>query len=150
LGIGLESGGLLRLPLRVFLDRRGRVNLVPIDYFVAAVLMILERAESGGVYHLTSDKPKSIDDLAVYCRAYLRIDGVEILEGSWNGIPPTPPESLFRKLIEPYLPYLADSRRFARTRTDRATSGLKPPELTRDVFDRCMDYAVGVNWGNGR
>jgi hypothetical protein len=31
--------------------------------------------------------------------------------------------------------------------TDDATAGLLPPEFTYDVFERCMDYAVEVNWG---
>jgi len=54
---------------------------------------------------------------------------------------------LSNRFIEPYLPYLADTRTFARSNTDTATAGLIPPEFTYAVFERCMDYAVGVNWG---
>jgi hypothetical protein len=65
----------------------------------------------------------------------------------------TPPRGIAGKkissnrFVEPYLPYLSDTRTFARSNTDAATAGLIPPEFTYNVFERCMDYAVGVNWG---
>jgi nucleoside-diphosphate-sugar epimerase len=148
-GILLEDGGVLRLPLRIFLARRGQVNLIPIDYFVAAVMSILERAEAGTVYHLTSESPTTIDDLGAYSQAFLKVAGLEIIDGPPNGARLTPPEALFQRFIEPYLPYLADTRSFDRRHARRATVGLNPPELTYEVFERCMGYAMSVNWGNG-
>jgi nucleoside-diphosphate-sugar epimerase len=147
-GIALRDG-VVRLPLRVFLARRGQVDLIPVDYFVSAVMAIIERAESGAIYHLTSDAPKTIDDLAAFSQAFLRLDGIEVVEGAPNGVPLTPPEALFQRFMEPYLPYLADTRRFDRRQANRATAGLTPPALTYEVFERCMAYAMSVNWGNG-
>ena len=146
-GISLQHGEVLLLPLRVFVTRRGHLNLIPIDYFVAAVQSILEEKEAGAVYHLTTDAPTSIDELAAYCESYLKIEGIEIIEGAPDGIPRTPPEALFQKFINPYLPYMADSRSFDRRRTNRATAGLAPPDFRYDIFARCMDYAMKVNWG---
>jgi hypothetical protein len=40
-----------------------------------------------------------------------------------------------------------ETRTFARNNTDAATAGLIPPEFTYAVFERCMEYAVGVHWG---
>jgi nucleoside-diphosphate-sugar epimerase len=148
-GITLRDDGVVRLPLRVFVARRGLVDLIPVDYFASAVMAILERAESGAIYHLTSDAPVSLDDLAAYCRAFLRIDGIDVVDGSPNGVPLTPPEALFQRFVEPYLPYLADTRRFDRRRAIQATAGLAPPALTYDVFERCMNYAMRADWGNG-
>jgi nucleoside-diphosphate-sugar epimerase len=148
-GIALQNGGVVRLPLRVFLARRGQVDLIPVDYFVSAVMAIMERAESGAIYHLTSDAPKTIDDLAAYSEAFLKIDGIEVVDGPPNGVPLTPPEALFQRFVEPYVPYLADTRRFDRRQAIRATAGLTPPALTYEVFERCMSYATSVNWGNG-
>jgi nucleoside-diphosphate-sugar epimerase len=148
-GIRLQDDGVLHLPLRIFLARRGQVNLIPIDYFVAAVMSILERAEPGTVYHLTSESPTTIDDLAAYSQAFLKVAGVEIIDGPPNGSRLTPPEALFQRLVEPYLPYLADARSFDRHHARRATDGLRPPEFTYDVFERCMSYAMSVNWGQG-
>ena len=149
-GIALRDGGVVRLPLRVFLSRRGHVDLIPVDYFVSAVMTILQHAESGAIYHLTSDAPTTIDDLAAYSQAFLRVDGIEVVDGSSNGVPLTPPEALFQRFVEPYLPYLADTRRFDRRQAIRATAGLTPPALTYEIFERCMSYAMGVDWGNGR
>ncbi len=148
-GMSLQCGDVLRLPLRVFLVRRGRVNLVPVDYFVSAVERILEHGESGAIYHPTSDSPRTIDDLAAYCQSFLKIEGIEIIEGPPNGTPLNPPEALFQKFIEPYLPYLADTRTFDRRQANRATFGLEPPEFSYDVFERCMSYAVSVDWRDG-
>ncbi|MFA6109132.1 MAG: SDR family oxidoreductase [Candidatus Latescibacterota bacterium] len=149
-GIALERGGVLRLPLRVFVGRRGHLNLIPIDYFVSAVECILERAEAGAIYHLTSDSPITLGDLAGYCQSFLKIAGIEIIEGSSGETPLNPPEALFQKFLEPYLPYLADARSFDRRHANRATCGLKPPEFSYDIFERCMSYAISVSWGVDR
>jgi nucleoside-diphosphate-sugar epimerase len=147
-GIALGDGGVVRLPLRVFLPRRGHVDLIPVDYFVSAVMAIMERADPGAIYHLTSDAPKTIDDLAAYSEAFLKVEGIEVIDASPNGVPLTPPEALFQRFVEPYFPYLADTRRFDRRQAIRATAGLTPPALTYEVFERCMTYAMSVNWGS--
>lgn len=146
-GVSLDADGVLHLPLRVFLPHRGRINLISIDYFVAAALVLIDRAEAGAVYHLTSDKPGTPDELAAYCEAFLKIRGLEIIYGPRDGTALNPPEALLNKFIEAYRPYLADTRSFDRARTERATGGLRVPELTYESFARCMDYAVRVSWG---
>jgi nucleoside-diphosphate-sugar epimerase len=149
LGIKQLESGVMRLPLRVFVAHRGRLNLIPIDYFVSAVLRILETAEDGAIYHLTSDAPTTLDEVARYCQDFLRLEGIEIIEGEPNGTPLSPPEELFRKFVGPYLPYLADTRSFDRRHTDQATGGLRPPPLSYEIFERCMQYAMSVDWGFG-
>jgi hypothetical protein len=118
-----------------------------VDYFVSSALRILENPQDGGVYHITSDRPKAMDELAVYCERFLNIRGIEIVDGP----PPkgnlrNPAEELFNRSIEPYRPYLSDTRTFERARTIQVTEGLPVPELTYDVFKRCMDFAVEVGW----
>ncbi len=149
--IYLDDKEILHLPLRIFLKQRGQVNLIPIDYFVHAVSSLMETAEAGNVYHITSDEPKTTEELAAYCESFLKINGVHIVyNDQLNGHPPNPPEALFNKFIEPYRPYLSDTRIFDRSNTNRATGGLYPPELTYDIFERSMNYAVKANWGNGK
>jgi nucleoside-diphosphate-sugar epimerase len=148
-GIGYQNGSVLRLPVRICLAQRGQLDLIPVDYFVSATMAILQRAESGAIYHLTSHAPVSIDELATYCETFLGIDGIEVVEGV-PGMPLTPPEALFRQYVEPYLPYLADARRFDRHHTMLATGGLVPPALTYEVFERCMKFAMNVDWGKAQ
>ena len=146
-GIYQDDRGILHIPLKVVSARRGHINLIPIDYFVSATLSILAHAKAGTYYHITSDLPKTIEDLALYCESFLKIRGIEVVYGNIPNAAFSPPEALFNRFIEPYLPYLSDIRTFDRSNTDDATAGLVPPEFTYDVFERCMDYAVRVNWG---
>ena len=63
-GIHLDGGGVLHIPLRVVLPQRGSINLIPVDYFVSATISILERPESGAIYHLTSGSPVTAEELS--------------------------------------------------------------------------------------
>jgi nucleoside-diphosphate-sugar epimerase len=148
-GIVMQDGGVLRMPVRLFRSQRGHVDLIPVDYFVSAALRIFERPESGAICHLTSDAPKTLDDLVSYSQQFLKIEGIEVVDGSSDGVRLTPPEALLYRFLAPYGPYLSDTRRFERTRALRATGGLASPELTYDVFQRCMTYAMSVDWGMG-
>jgi nucleoside-diphosphate-sugar epimerase len=145
-GIRLDDNGILHLPLRVVVPQPGTINLVPIDYFVSAALSIVAHGATGSIYHLTSDAPNTLEELASYCESFLKLKGIEVVYG---GQPPdyTPPEALFNRFVEPYLPYLSDTRVFDRSNTNAATAGLVPPAFTYDVFERCMTYAVASNWG---
>lgn len=49
---------------------------------VSAAVPIFERAESGAICHLTSDTPKTLDDLVGYCEEFLKITGLEVVDGS--------------------------------------------------------------------
>ncbi|MBP1748441.1 MAG: oxidoreductase, family [Deltaproteobacteria bacterium] len=148
LGIHLGPDGTLHMPLRIFVAGAGYINLIPIDYFTAAMAKILENARPGSIYHATDDNPKTIGQLAGYCERFLNMKGIQIIYGNQNGGPElNPPEEVFNKLIQPYLPYLCDTRRFDKSNTLKITGGLATPEITYEVFERCMNYAVSVSWG---
>ncbi len=150
-GIHLDSKGTLHLPLRISLAGPGFVNLIPIDYFVSAVLSLAEKAETGTIYHITSDSPKTTEEIASYCELFLKMKGIRIArDDPPKGARLNPAEALFNKVLEPYRPYLSDTRLFERSNTDRALAGLKPPEFTYGIFERCMNYAVSSNWENAR
>lgn len=147
-GIHLDGNGILHIPLRIVLPQQGCINLIPVDYFVSATRALLDHGKSGVIYHLTTDAPTTVELLASYCEAFLKIKGIEIVYGYPSYVPEqSPPEALFNKFIEPYRPYLSDTRLFDRRTTDLATAGLQPPEFTYPLFERCMRYAVEVNWG---
>jgi len=147
-GIHLDKGGNLFLPLRIYLPNEGGINLIPVDYFVTATQRILEYPTPGGIYHLTNNNPTKLEALAVYNEMFMKVKGVEIIYcKSQNGISRNPAEELFDRFIEPYRPYLSDNRIFERLNTDLATCNLQPPEFTYEIFRRCMEYAVEVDWG---
>ena len=146
--IRLDDDGYLYLPMKLYLPRAGFINLIPVDYFVDAVMSVIEHPASNTFYHIASDSPLTMDTLAVYTRRLLKVKGVEVVYGTPDdSVPRSSIEDLFDRFIDPYRPYLSDVRMFERKNTESATGGSAPPELTYEIFERCMEYAMGVNWG---
>lgn len=146
-GIRLDSDGLY-MPLGIRLQKRGIVNLIPVDYFVEVVLRIIENSRSNGIYHITSDNPPEITTLMEYAERFLHISGIRMVSDTpVNKMEKNPAEELFDKFMEQYRPYLSDTRAFDRIRTDGITCGLVARPVNYDVFRRCMEYAIENNWG---
>lgn len=147
LGIYLDEEGYLVLPMKIRLPARGWLNIIPVDYFVDATMKIIGKSAEG-IFNLTSNQKVHLDEIAVYNEVFMKVRGIEIVYGDQqeneqrNAV-----EDLFDRFMEPYRFYLSDSRTFDRSNTDRVTLNLQPPEFTSDVFRRCMDYAISVNWG---
>jgi len=147
-GIYLTKEGILHLPLKIFIPCEGSINLIPVEYFTSTVLKILEKPESGTIYHITGKNPPNLERLALYSQKFLDITGIEVITGTpVSDDARNPAEELFDHFIKPYIPYIADKRIFTRNNTDRATLDLLPPDLSYEIFQRCMDYAVSVDWG---
>jgi nucleoside-diphosphate-sugar epimerase len=147
-GIFIDAEGYLNLPLRVYLPQKGSINLIPVDYFVKATRKIIESNSPGGIFHLTNNSAPTLETLAAYNEEFMKIKGVEIIHGqAENNVMRNPVEELFDRFIEPYRPYLSDNRIFDRANTDLITDNLQPPEFTDEIFKKCMEYAVGVDWG---
>jgi nucleoside-diphosphate-sugar epimerase len=148
LGIFIDDEGYLFLPLRIYLPKKGSLNLIPVDYFVNATMKIIDNATSGGIYHLTNNSPSKMEIISVFNEKFMKIRGVEIIYGkSTDNALRNPAEELFDRFIEPYREYLSDNRIFDRANTDLVTENLHPPEFTDDIFKNCMEYAIRVNWG---
>ncbi len=147
-GIFIDSEGYLNLPLRIYLPQKGTINLIPVDYFVNATQKIIESDSPGGIFHLTNNSAPTLGTLAAYNEEFMKIRGVEIIYGkAGNSVMRNPVEELFDRFIEPYRPYLSDNRIFDRVNTDLVTDNLQPPEFTGEIFKKCMEYAISVNWG---
>lgn len=145
-GIRLEAGGGLHLPIRIFIPNEGKINLIPVDYFTAAMLAILEKPAGNSIYHVTSPRPQSMTRLAAFSERFLGLSGVEVVIGTATALK-NPPEELFDLFIKAYRPYIADQRDFSRENTDRATNGAQPPDFDYAIFHRCMEFAVAADWG---
>lgn len=147
--IYINNNGFLHLPLRIFIPNKGNINLIPVDYFLKTILSILENPVPETVYHISSNNPVNMAQLASYTERYLNITGIEILVGSPGSDEiRNPPEELMDQFIRPYLPYISDKRFFLRYNTDKAVSGSLPPDMNYEIFRKCMDFAVSVDWGD--
>ena len=147
-GIFLDEEGYLFLPLRIFLPKEGALNIIPVDYFVNATMKIIARASPGGIYHLTNNSHTKLESIAEYNEQFMKIRGVEIVYGKpVDNDLRNPVEELFDRFVEPYRPYLSDNRIFERENTDILTDNLQPPVFSFEIFEKCMEYAISVNWG---
>ena len=147
-GIFIDDKGRLNLPVRIFISYEGSINLIPVNYFTETVLCILERPLDGTIYHVTSNHPESMANLASYTERFLNVSGIEVVVGPAAADKMrNPPEELFDHFIRAYRPYISDQRVFKRENTDRATGGLLPPDFNYEIFQRCMAFAVSADWG---
>jgi len=147
-GIFIDDDGYLFLPLKIYLPNEGDLNIIPVDYFVNATIKIIENSSESGIYNLTNENPTTMKVVAKYYEQLMKVRGVEIIYGSLpDNALRNPPEELFDRFIEPYRPYLSDSRVFDKTNANIATDNLKPPGFTFEIFKTCMEYAISVNWG---
>ena len=146
--IYLDKAGFLHLPMKLYLPRDGYINLIPVDYFVNAVLAVMEHPADNLVYQVASDTPLTMSALSEYTLRYLKVKGVELVYAPPDEqMPRSTIETLFDRFIEPYRPYLSDIRRFEWNNTRSAVGGMTPPVLTYELFSKCMDYAMAVEWG---
>lgn len=147
LGIHIDPEGNLFMPLKICLPQRGSLNIIPVDYFTDATIKIIGNAQSGGIFHLTNSSPTYLDTIAGYNEKLMKVKGIEIIYGLPDNGARNPPEELFDRFMEPYRFYLSDSRIFERTNTDSITGDVQPPEFSFEIFKKCMEYAMSVNWG---
>lgn len=148
LGIHIDGDGYLFLPLRIYLPEPGNINLIPVEYFVKACMQIIENCSKGGIFQLSNNSPVTLDLISKYFERMMRVRGIEVIYGSQKPeIFRNPAEELFAKYIEPYRPYLSDTKVFERKNTDEITGNLHPPEFTYQIFEKCMSYAIETSWG---
>ena len=111
-------------------------------------MKIIENSSSGGIFHITNHTYTKLETILAYNEQFMMLKGVEIVYGkSTDNEMRNPAEELFERFIEPYLDYMCDNRTFDRVNTNEATGDLYPPEFTYEIFKRCMEYAIDVNWG---
>jgi len=150
MGVRIETDGWVFMPIRITVQDGAGINIVPIDFFVRAFGAIREEAGDGGIYHIVGSQPTRIEDIIEYGQALYHIRGVsacpaqEMEEKPRNAL-----EVVFETYLEAYGPYMRDRRIFGTEKVEPilAGKGLRCPELTYDIFKRCLDYAVDCDWG---
>ena len=150
LGVRAESDGALYLPLRIEAAGQGGINLIPIDFFVKAFLALMEEGLEGEIFHIVNSKTTAVEEIIAYAQRLFQIRGIRTApREDFDRTPPNSLEILFNRYMEIYRPYLRDGRIFDNQKTDAILKGrgLSCPELDYEVFSRCMQYAVDVDWG---
>jgi nucleoside-diphosphate-sugar epimerase len=151
LGVRIAEGGGLVMPIRIEVAREGGINLVPVDHCVRAFMAIFEDGLDGGIYHIANPRSTRIEDLVAYGKRYFGIEGIETCgPEAFATRPKNALEILYDSYLEVYRPYMQDTRSFeaARAAPILERHGLACPEFDYEIFARCMDYAVEMNWGS--
>ena len=148
MGIHIDEAQILNLPFKIHLPREGNINMIPINYFTDTAVSLLESPTDKAIYHITSNYLVSLKILSDYCERLLKIKGIELIyNSSDNHVLRNPHEELFDRFIEPYRPYLSENKTFDRINTNTAIGNEYPPDFSYEVFERCMNFAISVNWG---
>lgn len=147
-GIYINNEGMLHLPVRIFIPNEGNINLIPVNYFTETTLTIIDKPATDTFYNISSNNPETMKSLTSYAERFLNITGLEVVIGTpCADEMRNPPEELFDFFIKEYRPYISDRRIFIRTNTNTAATGALPPDLSYDIFQRCMAFAISVDWG---
>lgn len=152
MGVRLDDNGDLYLPVRVRVAPGGGLNLIPVDYFVAAFLALMDAAQDGDIFHIANDHLTRIEDLIAYTTARFGVQGIRPCTNSaYEHAPPNALESLVARYLDAYAPYMQDTRTFdmEHSRPILEHRGITCPELDYEMFSRCMDYAIEVGWRAG-
>jgi nucleoside-diphosphate-sugar epimerase len=151
LGISLNPANQrLHLPICFQTGKSGGLNLVPIDCCTDSIMGIMKTKRSEGFFHIVNKHNTSMEDLVSYAREFFNVSGLHVKSSSRvREQDPRPLDHLFQRYMEPFQPYIEDTRVFD---TSRAAHILKPlgiecPVFSHSIFARCMTYALDNNWG---
>jgi len=150
MGFRIETDGWTVMPIRILAEDEGGINVIPVDFFVQAFGAIWEGAGDGGVFHIVNSQPTRIEDIVKYGQTLYHIRGISACPArEMERKPRNALEAVFETYLEAYGPYMRDRRIFGTERSGPILvgKGLRCPELTYDIFKRCLDYAVDCDWG---
>ena len=149
MGVRVEPDGTTRLPLRIEVADGGGISLVPVNYFTEAFMAVMEDA-AGGIFHLANGRLTTVEEIIDFSSRLFRLSGIRAARpAEFLEIPRNPLEALYDHYLELYGPYMRDVRNFDTSRADAllAPKGIVCPRFDYAVFERCMTYAVEVDWG---
>jgi nucleoside-diphosphate-sugar epimerase len=150
LGVYLDGDGWTVMPIRIEVEEGSGVNLVPVDFFVDALLAIREDAPDGGVFHIVNDSLTRIENIIEWTQAFFRIRGIVPRPTRRAGEnPPNQLESVFNAYLEAYGPYMRDHRFFETKKSGPILERreIRCPDFNHEMFTRCMTFAVECGWG---
>lgn len=154
MGISLDpTGQTLHMPIH-FRKGQGRgLNLVPIEYCTESILQLMNATGKDEVFHITNTQSTPLTDLVSFTGRCFKISGM-VVEGVTAPRPQQNPASdaldhLFRRYMEPYQPYIEDTRVFDDSRAVQTLTpaGIHCPGFSYSIFEQCMTYAIKNNWG---
>jgi thioester reductase-like protein len=128
----------------------GTANIIPVDYVAKAAVRIIEDpANHRGIYHLTHPNPPTHEwTHNLICQRF-NLGGINF---AGEGAPFTQPRNAIERMVwrqmQAILFHFSNNPIFDRTNTNKATPGLEVPDITEDLVQKLVDYAIEKDWGN--
>ena len=149
-GVVRTRTGKLHLPIRFDKVDNSVVNLIPIDYLTDACMAIIESNFENRVFNITAKKSRSAQEIYEWMERFLNIEGLcAVPPEDYERQPKTALEKIFESYMDVYKPYVFDTKQFNNENTDKIlrAKNIEFPELDYSIFEKCMNYAMEVNWG---
>jgi len=150
MGVRKTEDGKTYIPIRIGKIDGSSFDLVPIDFAVDGCIAIMENCLDGGIFHLVSRKPSTLDELILFGEKFFNVAGYKSVPAQdFVNQPRNALENLFDSFINVYEPNFHDARIFDDTKAggilDR--NNIVCPYLDYEIFSKCIKYAIEVDWG---
>lgn len=150
LGVRKTEDGKLYIPIRIGKTDGSSFDLIPIDFAVNGCMAIMENSLDGGIFHLVSREPSTLEDLIIFGERFFNVTGYKsVPTEEFVGQPRNALENLFDSFIRVYEPNFHDDRIFddtqARGILDK--NNVTCPGLDYEIFSKCIKYAIEMDWG---
>ena len=154
MGISLDTANqTLHMPIRFQKQNGTGVNLIPIEYCTDSILELMKASGKDEIFHITNKQSTPLNDLVSFAGRFLKVSGMTVesvsIGQTQQNLVPGALDHLFQRYMEPYQPYIEDTRVFDDSRAAQILSpaGIHCPIFSNPIFEHCMSYAMGNNWG---
>ena len=150
MGVRKTEDGKIYIPIRIGKIDGSSFDLVPIDFAVDGCIAIMEDCLDGGIFHLVSRKPSTLDELILFGEKFFNAAGYKsVLAEDFVNQPRNALENLYDSFIKVYEPNFQDARIFDDTKAGEILdrNNIACPYLDYEIFSKCIKYALEVDWG---
>jgi thioester reductase-like protein len=137
------------LQLGLPVDASATMNIVPVDYVARAMVRLIENPlNHRRIFHLTHPNPPNYQQIWQFVAQRFQLAGIRFLgAGAEPMAPRNDLERMAYRQMESVLDYFGNNPLFCRQQTDQALPDLRPPNVTGELMNLWLDYAIDNDWG---
>ena len=146
---GDADGQPVDLQLALPVSATDTMNIVPVDFVAQSVVRLIENpANHRRVFHITHPNPPTYNRIWQYVSSRFGLAGVRFAGAAAQ---PMQPRNELERLaccqMESVLDYFGNNPLFERSNYVQALPDLSPPEITEELMDLWLAYAIDNDWG---
>ncbi len=136
------------LNLNIPTEATGTINVIPVDYVAKAAVRLIEKPENHNkIFHLTHPNPPTHEwTLDLVCKRF-NLGGFHF---AGTGAPFTQPRNRIERMVwrqmQTILFHFSNNPAFDRSNVDAALPDLPVPQITEEIANRLLDYAIDRDW----